>query len=292
MQNLGQLVCFIKVAEFKNFSLAAKILHLSTTAVSKQIKNLEHLIGEQVFIRSTRTVRLTEFGELFYQRCKAVDNELMVLEQFIESKKVEPQGNLKVLANAILSKKFIMDHLQEYMKHYPKVTLEIDFSQFYTDLSRQDVDIMVGFPTYAPFTEPLKFRKMYEVNNIVCASPNFIKHHGMPKTSTDLLKIKVIGHGQYKPNYSFPLADGNFLATATPVLYLSDFDAVTQAGLAGMGIFLTGDLLAQTWLDSGDLIQILPQYKFKRHEIFMFYRAYDFELPKVRSFIDFYKGLA
>jgi DNA-binding transcriptional LysR family regulator len=264
------------------------MLHLSTTAVSKQIKNLEHLIGEQVLIRNTRTVQLTEFGELFYQRSKAVDNELRVLEQFIESKKAEPQGNLKILVNTILSKKFIMDHLKKYMKRYPKVTLEINFSQFHTDLSRQDVDIMVGFPTYVPFTESLKFRKMYEVNNIVCASAKFIKHYGLPKTGADLLKSKIIGHGQYKPNYSFPLADGNFLATATPILYLSDFDAVTQAGLAGIGIFLTGDLLAQAWLDSGDLVLILPQYKFKRHEIFMFYRAYDFELPKVRSFIDFY----
>ena len=54
MQNLSQLNCFIKVAEFKNFTMAAKMLHLSTTAVSKQIKNLEHLIGEQVLIRNTR----------------------------------------------------------------------------------------------------------------------------------------------------------------------------------------------------------------------------------------------
>ena len=143
-----------------------------------------------------------------------------------------------------------MDHLQKYMKHYPKVTLEIVFSQFYTDLSRQDFDIMVGFPTYAPFTEPLKFRKMYEVNNIVCASPKFIKQYGAPKTGADLLKFKIIGHGEYKPNYSFPLADGHFLATATPVLYLSDFDAVTEAGLAGIGLFLTGDILARTLLNS------------------------------------------
>ncbi len=290
MTNLNQILCFIKVAEFKSFSQTAKILHLSTTAVSKQIKNLENQIGEQVFLRSSRSVQLTELGELFYHRCKALENEVTSLEQFIESKKEEPQGNLKVLVSTILSKQFILGHLQEYMAENPKVRLEIVFSEFHTDLSRQDVDIMVGFPTYSPFTEQLKYIKLYEVNNILCASPQYIEQYGRPKSGQDLLKSKVIAHGAYKPENFLPLADGSSLATATPILFMTDFDAVTQAGLAGIGIFLTADVLAEEWINSGRLIQLLPKYKFRNYEIFMFYRAYDFELPKVRSFVEFLRG--
>lgn len=287
MKNLGQLICFIKVAEFKSFSQAANVLHLSTTAVSKQIKNLENAIGEQVFLRSSRSVQLTEFGELFYHRCKALENEITSLDQFIESKKEEPQGNLKVLVSTILSKKLILDHLPEYMGQFPKVRLEIVFSEFYTDLARQDVDIMVGFPNYPPFTEQLKYIKMYEVNNILCAAPKFIEQYGSLNSAQDLLKCNIIAHGAYKPENFLPLADGSWLATATPILFISDFDAVTQAGLAGIGVFLTADVLAKQWIDSGKLVQLLPNYQFRRHEIFMFYRAYDFELLKVRSFIEF-----
>ncbi len=290
MKNLNQVLCFIKVAEFMSFSQAAKILHLSTTAVSKQIKNLENQIGEQVFLRSSRSVQFTEFGELFYHRCKALENEVTALEQFIESKKEEPQGNLKILISTILSKKFVLNHLQEYMAENPQVRLEIVFSEFYTDLSRQDVDIMVGFPVYPPFTEQLKYIKLYEVNNVLCASPKYIEQYGSPKSAQDLLKSKVIAHGAYKPENLLPLADGNSLATATPILFMSDFDAVTQLGLAGLGIFLTADVLAKEWIKSGQLVQLLPKYKFRSYEIFMFYRAYDFELPKVRSFVQFLRN--
>ncbi|WP_347252576.1 LysR family transcriptional regulator [Legionella sp.] len=288
MYNLRQIHCFLKVAELESFSLAANLLHLSPTAVSKQVKHLEEIIGEQLFLRTTRTVRLTEFGQLFYERCKLVEEQITAVSQLIESNKEQPQGELKVLVSTITSKEWVLEHLQDFIAKYPLLHLELIFSEQDEALSRPDIDIMVGFPVIPPATESLKYRKMFSCNNILCASKDFVSRYGKPLTAADLPQFKIISHSLRKPAHFLPLADGGRLRCAKPIIYMNDFDALNKACLAGIGLFLTGDSLVKEWLDKGDLMQVLPQYRFRYYEIFMFYRAYDFELPKIRAFIDFF----
>ena len=109
--NHGQVKCFLKVAELGSFTLAAHALHLTPTAISKQIKNLEQKLNEKLFQRFTRQVKLTEFGVLFYQRCKLIEDEIESVEHFIESSKEVPQGELKILVSTITSKNWILKHL-------------------------------------------------------------------------------------------------------------------------------------------------------------------------------------
>ncbi|ARG96695.1 LysR family transcriptional regulator [Legionella micdadei] len=288
MYNFRQINCFLKVAELESFSLAAALLHLSPTAVSKQIKHLEEIIGQQLFLRTTRTVRLTEFGHLFYERCKLVDEQITAVSQLIESNKGQPQGELKVLVSTITSKEWVLHHLQDFVTKYPLLQLELIFSEQDEALSRVDIDIMVGFPVIPPATESLKYRKMFSCNNILCASKEFIRDYGQPLTAEDLPHFKIISHSLRKPAHFLPLADGGRLRCAKPIIYMNDFDALNKACLAGIGLFLTGDSLVKEWLDNGHLIQILPEYRFRHYEIFMFYRAYDYELPKIRAFLDFF----
>lgn len=286
--NRGQIVCFLRVAELCSFSSAANALHLTPTAVSKQIKNLEQVIGEQLFLRTTRTVQLTEFGTLFYQRCKSIEQQITSINQFIESNREVPQGELKILVSTITSKEWVLKHLSEFMNTYPLLKLELIFSEDDNALSQPDIDIMVGFPVIPPSTETLKYRKMYSVNNILCASKDFVSQYGKPETAEDVPDFKIISHTLRKPAHFLPLANGSQIHCAEPIMYMNNFDSLNQACLAGIGMFLTGDSLVKSWLDSGELIRLLPQYSFRHYDIFMFYRDYDFELPKIRAFLDFF----
>ena len=286
--NRGQILCFLKVTELASFSSAANAMHLTPTAVSKQIKNLEQVIGEQLFLRTTRTVQLTEFGALFYQQCKSIEQEIASVNRFIESNREVPQGELKILISTITSKEWVLEHLGNFMKTYPLIELELIFSEEDDALAQPDIDIMVGFPVIPPSTETLKYRLMYRVNNILCASKDFVAQYGKPETGEDLPNFKIISHTLRKPAHFLPLANGGQLHCAKPILYMNTFEALNKACLAGIGMFLTGDSLVKSWLDKGELIQLLPQYTFRHYDIYMFYRAYDFELPKIRAFLDFF----
>lgn len=284
----SQLACFLKVAEFQNFSLAAASLHITTTAVSKQIKNLESEIKEPLFIRTTRSVTLTDIGEMLYKRCKVLNDEITSIQQLIESKRAQPQGPLKILVSTILSKSFILKHLHEFIEKYPLIELEIIFSEEDTALSYKDIDVMVGFPAIPPYTDQLKYKKMFSTKNILCASPAYIKKHGMPEKPSDLLTAKFISHTLRKDNYDLPLANNKRLPCAKPIMTMNNFEALNQACCNGIGIFLTADSLVRTELANHQLIYILPKLDFATHDIFMFYRPYHYERPKIRAFVEFF----
>ncbi|WP_298626879.1 LysR family transcriptional regulator [uncultured Legionella sp.] len=286
--NRAQVLCFIRVAELSSFSSAAQSLHLTPTAVSKHVKNLEQAIGEQLFLRNTRTVQLTEFGSLFYQKCKNIEHQIDSVNQFIESNRNLPQGELKILVSTITAKDWVLNHLEHFMSAFPMLELDVIFSEEDDALARPDIDIMVGFPLIPPVTEHLKYRKMHAVNNILCASKEFVAQYGKPETAEELPDFKIISHTLRKPAHFLPLANGGQIHCAKPTLYMNNFDALNKACLAGIGMFLTGDSLVRSWLNSGELIQLLPQYNFRHYDIFMFYRTYDFELPKIRAFLDFF----
>lgn len=284
----SQLNCFLKVAEYKNFSLAAESLHITTTAVSKQIKNLESTIKEPLFIRTTRIVTLTDIGEMLYKRCKILNDEMSSITQLLESKKSEPQGPLKVLVSTILSKSFVLNHLREFVEKYPLIELDIVFSEEDTALSYKDVDVMVGFPAIPPYTDQLKYKKMFQTKNVLCASPAYLKKYGQPVKPADLLNAKFISHSLRKDNFDLPLANNKRLACAKPIVVMNNFEALNQACCDGIGLFLTADSLIQTELATRKLIRILPNIPFATYDIYMFYRPYDFDRPKIRAFVDFY----
>lgn len=282
------LECFIKAAETLHFATAANMLHITPTALSKQIKNLEQQIGIQLFKRTTRNVILTEMGERFYQRCRTIDEEINLLNQFIENKQNEPQGNLRVLVSTILARKWLLEHLGEFRSKYSKIELELIFTEQDHDLSDSKADIMMGFPEIPPYTNDLKSRYIFTVKNILCAAPTYIEQHGLPKTKADLVNAHFISHILRKPKHQLPLANGTYININRPVLLMNEFDALNQACKDGHGIFLTGDILVQNELTSGELVQVLPEIDFRSYKIYLFYQAYDYELPKVRAFLEFY----
>lgn len=286
----SQLACFIKVAEYQSFHLAAKHLHLTTTAVSKHIKNLETTLNEQLFARTTRSVALTEIGETLYHRCRLVEDELLSITHLLEAKKSTPEGTLKILVSNILSKAFILKHLSEFTLRYPQITLEISFTEEGAALSDKTMDVMVGFPQITPYTEHLKYRKMYDTQQILCASKAYIKRHGEPKQPSDLLNAKIISHTLRSDNYELKLANGKRLPCAKPFLMMNNYEALNQACCDGLGLYLTADTMVQTELETKKLVKILPDVQFSTYEIFMFYRPYHFELPKIRAFVEFYMG--
>lgn len=131
---------------------------------------------------------------------------------------------------------------------------------------------------------------MFQTKNVLCASPAYIKKYGKPEKPTDLLTAKFISHTLRKDNFDLPLADNTRLPCAKPIMVMNNFEALNQACCDGIGLFLTADSLIQTELATRKLIPILPNIPFATYDIFMFYRPYDFDRPKIRAFVDFFMG--
>ena len=102
------------------------------------------------------------------------------------------------------------------------------------------------------------------------------------------MSLPFISHSLRKPATQLRLADGNTITCPAPLLFMDNFDALNQACINGLGVFLTGDVLVKQELEKQNLIHLLPQLQFTNHEIYLFYRNYSYELPKIRAFVDYY----
>lgn len=222
------------------------------------------------------------------EKSKQLLKEAADVEQYIETRQSKPQGQLKVLVSTILSKSFILNRLPEFIKAHPLIHCEFIFSEQDKELSRNDIDIMVGFPEIPPYTDKLKYRRMNPVQNILCAAPTLVTCYGAPKQVKDLMGFPFISHSLRKPALSLPLANGKHISCPPPILFMDEFNALNQACKDGVGVFLTGDVLVEQELSEGALIQLFPEIKFKRYEIYSFYQSYGYEVPKIRAFLDFY----
>lgn len=290
MNSIKQIMAFIAVAEASSFTLAAAELHLSTMAVSKQVKNLEHAIKEELFIRSTRQVSLTEFGEQFYLQCKRLEKNWLELDEFISSRKLEPQGKLRVCVSRAFGKNIFLKKLREFNLAYPKIELEVELSEEpqMLDFQAGNFDVLFGFPELTGITDNLKYRKLHKTKNILCASKEFVDAYGRPEKIEDLVDFKFINHALREPRNVMRLADGESVLTSMPEIVMNSFDGLTQACLDGCGIVLTGDLLVKKHIEKGRLVVLLPDLNYREFELYLFYRPTHYEQPSVRAFVDFY----
>lgn len=293
MQNYKQILAFLAVAENNSFNRAATKLSLSTMAVSKQIKNLEETINEQLFHRTTRHVELSEFGESFYQQCKELEKHWQDVTDFIESHRIEPQGKLTVVCSHALGQEHLLSRIEEFYELYPKIQLEIHLTEeptlhFLQDLS---ADILFGFAELPTITDGLRHRSLYPVKNMLYASPKFIEEFGQPKSAEDLINYKFITHALRQPDNIIKLKRDEQVITSKPTLIMNSFLALMRACADGVGIFLGADVLAEPYLEKGELVEVLPDLPYRCYNMQLFYRATNYEQPAMRAFVDFYSKL-
>ena len=288
MVSLSQIKCFIKVAELRSFTKAASDLYITPTAVSKQIKNLENIIDHQLFIRDSKDVQLTNFAKSLYVRFKHLNNELEDIVNFIDSEKDESKGSLKVLVSRHLAKDIVCEKLEAYLRLNLKVHLEVILTEDTTKELESDADIMFGFAWARDDLGQWKSKKLFTADNILCASPHYIDKKGVPKSPDELINHDIVSHTLRAPNKCITFSNGAQYEINSPRLTANDFEMLQQACLDGLGILQTGKQMIQKHLDSGDLVELLNEYKLPSYDIFIFYRDFDYDLPKIRSFVNYF----
>jgi DNA-binding transcriptional LysR family regulator len=292
MRNLHYITTFLLLAELNNFSQAAKKLNLSTTAVSKQIKALEEEMGEQLFIRTTRKVELTEFGQAFLVECEALVDKVDQIEEFIAARKSVPQGTLHIVCAFSLGHDLLMTHLAKFNELYPDIKLNIEFSENTTGLDQAYGDIHFAYGEHPGVTDDMRYQKLFSVRHKLVAAPCYLQQHEAINSASDLHGHCFMNLNLRKPLDSFTLASGELVLTPKPNIIMNNFSSLTQACVEGMGITLSADLFVDELIEKGQLVPVLPDLDYRSLEVFLFYRATKYELPKVKVFVDFYREQA
>lgn len=286
LRNLQLIQTVILLAQGSSFSEVAKTLHVSVTAISKQLKNLEAQIGQQLFVRTTRQVHLTDFGQQFYQQCLQVQEQLGELEQLVDASHQEPQGKLRIVCAMTLGRDYLLQRLAAFKQAYPKIELEIIFSENIVPDKKFNADILFGFGHHPGITDEWRYHLLFKVKHVLVAAPSYLKRKPV-NTTADLLHADMLNLNLRQPANAIKTQKGP-IKTAMPKLIMSDFAALNQACVEGMGVFLSADVLVNDLVKQGKLVTLLPKLAYHQFEIFMFYRPMQYEQTKVQAAIGFF----
>ncbi|MVW79748.1 LysR family transcriptional regulator [Bordetella sp. 02P26C-1] len=234
MDRLRTLRLFVSVAEHASFAEAGRQMHLSPTTVSRTIAALEGRLGVQLLRRTTRSVRLTEEGTLFLERCRAGIAEIDRAFDVVRGRATAPSGLLTVTAPVLFGRRHIQPIVVELLERYPDLRIRLLLLDRVVNLVDEGIDIAVRIahlPDSSMHTLPVA-----EVRRVFAASPNYLLRHGRPRSINELSTHALIWtEDEYGLNHGWGLDDARRLGP-TARLSVNNVEAAIAAAVAGLGV--------------------------------------------------------
>ena len=184
MGRLDELESFVEVVSKGSFSQAARQLGISKSYVSKHISRLEDRLGARLLNRTTRQLTLTEAGQLFYDRCVMVLQELAQAERSVNQLQASPRGTLRMSVPVSFGVRFLSPLVATFRERYPELNVEVAFSDRLVNIIDEGFDLAVRIGKLSDSS--LHARKLADTRNLLCASPGYIKEHGAPSHPSEL----------------------------------------------------------------------------------------------------------
>ena len=286
MDRLTGLVAFVRVAEARSFSEAARRLGLSKSAVSKQMAALERRLGARLLNRTTRRLSLTEAGRRFYERAARILAEVDEAELEIARQAEAPRGRLRVNAPMTFGVMHLGRAVAEFLAEQPEVEVELELDDRYIDLVDEGYDLAVRIADLPDSS--LVARKLAPARHVVCAAPAYLAKRGAPASPRDIAahNCLVYSYRAGSRAWRFAGADGPMLAPPAGNLVCNNGEVLREAALAGLGLALAPTFIVGAELKSGALVEVLPGLLPQQHAIYAIW-AHRRPSPKVRAFVDF-----
>lgn len=263
MFDLNTCQLFVKVVELESFTAAAEYLDIPKQTISRKIAALEEKFGVRLLERSTRNLRLTGTGEVFYESALEILDLAQRTQNNIGSHAVEPKGHLCISATHLFCEMTLRHVVLNYIKQHPKVTVEILTSNNHVDLYNQNVDVAIKI---GPLRDSSLISKRLAPTWMSClVSPKLIEKFGHPTHPQDLQNFPVIAYNEpiYQGHNSFKFYHQNQISYQlqnTPVLTSNCFWLCRQAALEGLGVVQLPGTLCQKDIQQGKLQPILQDW--------------------------------
>lgn len=287
--NIEHIKLFARLAVTHNISQAGQELGLSPAVASSHINKLEENLGVRLLHRTTRKVSLTEEGEAFLPHAIEVLSSVEAAQASVGAGDIFPRGILRVTAPASFGGMHMMPALKDFLTRYPDLTIDFRFSDSIIDLVEGGFDIAIRNSELKDST--LIARKLAADNRILCASPEYLKKFGEPKTPEELNDHQCINLTGLE-NWAFETPKGQVTIKTRGRFKSDNGEAVRDACVDGIGITINSKWIAYKHLESGELIQILKDFPLVSDTaIWAVYPSSQLLAPKVRVFIDYFSEL-
>jgi DNA-binding transcriptional LysR family regulator len=287
MDSLGALTAFARAAETRSFTEAGRQLGVSSSAVGKAVARLEERLGVRLFHRSTRSITLTQEGKLFLDSCRRIFSEIEAVEQEFAQTKGAPTGKLRV--SLPLIGMLMMPTIGQFMRAYPDIELDMDFTDHLVDVIDGGYDVVVR--TGEAADSRLMARTLGNYRLEVAGSPGYFARAGLPRTPADLVRHTCLHHrypttgklqrwpfARTGPDADIVLPVSAAASTLEPLISLAE---------AGLGLVCVPDFAIRRQLADGSLVTVLAEHIEHKGVFRAVWPSSRYVAPKLRAFIDF-----
>ena len=296
MDRLQAMKIFERVVEEGGFAAAARAMDMSPPVVTRMVAELEQHLGTRLLQRTTRKLALTDAGESYLQRVRAILHEIDDAEAAAAASTRDLRGTIRIVAAPVLATNFLAPMMAAWHAHYPKLMLDVSMDAYAASrVDEFDVTIMVAGED---FDANIVARPLVQGEAIVVASPDYLERRGIPREPQDLI------HHDYLRDSSAPVrlqsGPGRKLrlqslradvpdeeVDAPAVLQSVSTELLMRAAVDGAGVAVTSRLLAEEHLDRGELVHILPGWIFSRYTIYAALPSGRMLPARTRVFLDF-----
>lgn len=288
INRFGEMETFVKVVELGGFSAAARQSRKSPSAVSKLMTRLEERLNARLIKRTTRGFQMTEEGQAFYQQSVRILSELAEAEQAVSVTQI-PTGRLRITTNVAVGYFFLLPLVPEFLKLYPKISLDITITDKVIDLMGESIDVAIRAGPLK--SSSLRSRKLGEIQLLIVGSPAYFKKYGVPKVPSDLLSHNLLRFNfpRIKEEWSFIKSGKKIVIKPSGNIEVSDGEAMRRLVLNGVGLARLADFHVNNDIASNQLIPILKKYYSEENEhLYAVFLGQGGVVPaRIRTFIDF-----
>ncbi|MBC3350071.1 LysR family transcriptional regulator [Pseudomonas sp. SWRI196] len=290
METFSSIECFVRSAEVGSFAEAARRLSVTPAAVGKSVAKLEARLGVRLFQRSTRSLTLTEAGQLFLTEVGTSFNTIQNAVANLASAGGQPAGTLKVSMGTAFGRLYVVPLLGAFLQRYPAINPDWHFDNRQVDLIGQGFDAAIGGGFELP--QGVVARKLAVAHRVLVASKGYVQSHAPVIEPEDLAHHQgiLIRSPQTGRIRSWQLTSRT--RQHSPLMLkarmtMSDSEADCAAAIQGLGIGLVSMPVAVPYLQSGALQRVLPDWYVDDGNISIYYAEHKLLPGKTRAFVDF-----
>lgn len=289
---LDGVEAFLSVAQHRSFRKAAAELSVTPSAISQAVRALEARLGAVLFIRTTRSVGLTEAGERFLSRAKPAFEELIAASAVARELGGRPAGLLRLSVPRGVLSVLLEPLLAPFCLAYPDIEVEVAVSEELVDLAAGGFDAGIRFGQLIA-ADMVAVRMTPPFRLVVVGSPAYLARHGRPARPDDLrqhrcLRLRRSG-GALAPWSINDQGRGIEIAVSGPLI-ANDFPTMLSAAIAGVGLAQVPEPIAAEPLKAGRLVHLLAPFAPTTSGMFLYYPSHRQLMPKLRVFVDHVKS--
>ncbi|MGB2063958.1 MAG: LysR family transcriptional regulator [Marinomonas gallaica] len=287
---IQDLEVVLKVAELGSITAAAKQLDMQTATASAAVKRVEAYIGAELFIRTTRQLRLSNVGERYIPQCQQALMGLDLAKQAVHQEQGIISGEVRVAVSSDLGRNLVMPWIDDFLEAHPQVSVRAHLSDSNIDFYRDALDIAVRYG--APPDSSLYGFKICDVPRVLCASPEYLRRHVEPQTPSELKHHNGLFYqlqNILNDTWQFYDEQGVYKVKPNSNRSANDGELVRRWCVAGKGIAVKSSLDIADDLLTGKLIPVMQNYQVTMGELWLIYPSRQTITPTIRLLRDMFR---